>query len=145
MHPRARMSTGPSDSDPPTPSAGVTSADLAFCVSETNRYRAMAGAASVARSSVLETYAATAIQADALSGNLHNYTRTHPPGVAFGENGFLRLPLNVLGSIQGVLREALLSFWNSSSHRATLTGGYTQVGCGVFVQGNDVSVLQHFR
>lgn len=135
----------------PTEPSGPTdpyAADRTFCLAETNRYRAMAGAAAVSRSDALDAYADTAARADGTSGTPHGYTTANNPGGRWAENEILRLQLSSFGSVQGVMRAGFTSFWNEGSggpHYRNMTGSYSQLGCGIFVNGNDVTVVQHFR
>lgn len=54
--------------------------NLAFCVQETNRYRAIVGRPALAESNSVEVFAAAAAQADTQSGVPHGYYRSHDPG-----------------------------------------------------------------
>ena len=137
--------TAPSDA-PPGQSNSLT-ANLTFCFEETNRYRAMAGAPAVARSDAIEAHAAIAAQSDGVSNSPHAYSRANSSG-RWAENEVLRWPLSQLRTVRGVIAEAMASFWRqgaSGGHYQNLTGPYSSVGCGVYVSGNDVTVVQHFR
>jgi hypothetical protein len=140
---------GKSPTDPtPLPSNGVADADLAFCVSETNRYRANGGATAVARSAMIEIHAAAAARADAESGIAHSYSSATatPP---WGENEVLQQSLSALGGTpRSVVQQAIAGFWSegpNGPHRQILLGPYTQVGCGFFLSGGLVTFVQHFR
>lgn len=132
----------------PSPPVDPYAADRAYCLTETNRYRSMAGAAAVSRSAALDAYADTAARADGTSGTPHGYTNANTPAGRWAENEILRLRLSDFGSVQGVIRAGFAFFWNegpSGGHYRNMTGAYSQVGCGIFVNGNDVTVVQHFR
>jgi uncharacterized protein YkwD len=144
--PTPPATTNSSDAPPVTNS--VTDADLAFCVSETNRYRANGGVPAVARSATIESHAATAARADTESGIAHNYSNaTAPP--PWGENEVLRQPLSADGGTpHNVIQQAIARFWSegpNGPHRQNLLGPYTQVGCGFYFSGELVTFVQHFR
>jgi hypothetical protein len=137
-----QSATAPSDALP----GEVTSAALIMCVEETNRYRAMVGAPAVTRSPAIEAHAAAAARADGLSGTPHGYVSQNPPPGQWGENEVLGLGLKTSGSVQNVVRTALISFWASPPHYAVMASArYSEVGCGLFLNGNHVTVVQHFR
>lgn len=136
-----QSTTGPTNAPP----GDALSAALSVCVEDTNHYRTMAGVAAVTRSLDIEAYAAIAAQADGLSGTPHGYASQNPPGGQWGENEILGLA-RTSSSVQTLVRRALLSFWDSPGHQAIMAGpSYTFVGCGIFVNGDRVTVVQHFR
>ena len=130
------------------PSA-ATSADLAFCVSETNRYRAMAGRPPLARSAALESYAAAGAQADAEAGVAHShFKRTNGGGVAAGENEVVNAPVTMFRSVNRAIAEAIRGFYGEGprgSHYRILTGQFSSVGCGVYVGNRRITIVQDFR
>lgn len=136
----------------PSPSAGsaptATAGDLAFCVAETNRYRAEVGAAPLAASPAIDAYAARAAAADAASGRAHGYTNGPQGPPSFAENEVVRWSLADYGSVRGVIVAALAAFWEEGpggAHYENMRGDYSAVGCGVAVDGDAVTVVQHFR
>ncbi len=142
-----------SSSNPTTPSgAGVTDGDLATCVTMTNQFRATVGLGALTRSGVIETYAAAAVESDAASGMPHSYSISHNGGVTSGfwaENEALMFGLTSSGgTVAAVIRTALNLFWSegpAGGHYQNIVGPYLQMGCGVFVDGPQVSVVQDFR
>jgi len=144
-------------SSPASPSASASSGDgthytseLSFCVEEINRLRESAGKSSLVRSDALEKYAATAVQADALAGKAHTYALSTSIGnlTAMAENEALFWPLSSLKSVRAVVEKSLAEMWREGpggEHYDIIVGDYKQVGCGVFVQGDQVAVLEAFR
>lgn len=50
--------------------------------------------------------------------------------------------------MQNVVLQGLAEMWRQGAggiHCENMAGPYSQIGCGVFVQGDDVSVVQAFR
>jgi len=46
------------------------------------------------------------------------------------------------------MREGMVQIWREGpggGHYENLHGPYSVVGCGVFINGNEVRVVQHFR
>ena len=124
--------------------------DHQLCLSETNRYRAMAGSPPVQPSSALDAYAQQAAASDAASGRPHSYSNANATG-GWGENEVLRVPLgNMGGSVPNAIRQGIAWFWEegpSGPHRQILVNpAYTQLGCGWVVDGGGlVTFVQHFR
>ena len=142
-------------SSPASPSSTADSsthyqAEVAFCVEETNRYRASVGLPAVTRSATLETYAIEAARADARARTPHHHARTtnHGNGTARAENEILWWPLSTYKSVRNVIAGGLEDMWKQGAdgaHYRNLVGPYTEVGCGIFVQGDEVTVVQAFR
>ncbi len=127
----------------------ATAADLAFCVQETNRYRAQAGKALLNRSATLENYAAIGAQVDATAKIAHtHFASTNGGGVARAENEMLAAAVSIFGTIQEAMRQSIARFYAegpSGGHYQNLEGPYTQVGCGVFVGSGLITFVQDFR
>jgi uncharacterized protein YkwD len=128
----------------PTPVA--TDADQAYCVDEINRLRGTVGLQPLHRAGDLESYATAAAANDTKARVAHQYFyNTNGAGVARGETQILwwsGYP------VQTVIRQGLAEMWKQGAggtHYQILTGGYGEVGCGVFVNGPEVSVGQAFR
>jgi hypothetical protein len=140
--------TNPSSPTPTLPT-GVTAADLAFCVQETNRYRAMVGDRSVTESAALEAYAADGARIDATAQTSHlHFTSTNGGGVAIAENEIPWWPLASFGTVQAVMQQGLAAMWAegpSGIHYRNLVGPYTETGCGVYLANGEVTVAQDFR
>ena len=121
-------------------------AELIFCVAETNRYRATLGRAPLTRSSALEAYAAVGAREDGLTGQPahQHFKRTNGGGVARAENEMWgsNLPVHTL------LVRGLANMWAEGpggGHYENMRGPYTELGCGVFVSGVEITIVQDFR
>src|ERR1700760_266698 len=67
--------------------SGPNAAAKAFCVSETNRYRAMNGKPALTEAANLEAYADTGAMVDYTSNSPHShFSSTSGGGIAFAEN-----------------------------------------------------------
>ena len=135
----------------PTPSnpglgSSTLEAELTFCVNETNRYRATQGLSALARSGALEAYAAAGAQEDGLAHAPHQHFRsTNGGGLARAEN---EIPWWSATSVHAVIQQGLAMMWAEGpggGHYENMRGPYTQLGCGVFVNGNEITVVQNFR
>lgn len=128
----------------PTPIA--SNADQAFCVNEINRLRTTVGLQPLARSGELENYAAVAAEHDTNARVAHQYfLHTNGAGVARGETQILWWHGY---AVQTVIARGLAEMWQQGpggSHYRIMTGSYGEVGCGVFVNGPEVSVGQAYR
>jgi uncharacterized protein YkwD len=145
----ACSSASPTTPEPVTPSPSVaTAADLAFCVSETNRYRAMVGRSPLAQSSALEAYAAEGARMDAQTGVAHSHYNSTTRDIARAENESV---LNFVAgdSVRAGMARAVLRYWEegpTGPHYQNLTGPFTTLGCGVAVQTQTTLVfVQDFR
>lgn len=124
--------------------------DLDCCVAETNQYRALARRPALARSALLEAYAAAAAPHDVKARKAHKYFRRTKGGggVAFAENQLPGWPIPRFGSVREIVRVGLAMMWEEGrggGHHDNIVGPYTQVGCGVFVHGDRVTLVQAFR
>lgn len=144
-------------SSPSSPSATASSGDgthftaeLSFCIEEVNRLRASAGKIALVRSDALEKYAATAVKADAVAAKPHTYalSTNFDNLTALAENEGLFWPLTSLKSVRAVVEKSLAQMWDEGpggEHYDIMIGNYHQIGCGVFVQGDEAAVLEAFR
>lgn len=140
---------GLSGSSGGSPATSATTADLIFCVTETNRYRAMQQRPALTRSSALETFAAEGARADGHGTVPHqHFEAQRPPLVALAENELHRLPFNLFGSIQQAMREAMQAYYAegpSGGHYQNLMGPFADVGCGVYLANGEITLVQNFR
>lgn len=129
--------------------SAIYTSELEYCVAETNQYRASIGRPALIRSAVLEAYASAAAPHDTKARKAHHYFRkTSGGGVAFAENQIPGWPLPRFGSVREIIRNGLAMMWaegRGGGHYDNLAGRYTQVGCGVFVHSDQVTVVQAFR
>jgi uncharacterized protein YkwD len=121
-------------------------AELALCVSETNRYRATLGLSELSRSGTLEAYAAAGAREDGLAHAPHQHFRsTNGGGTALAEN---EIPWWPGTSVRTVIQQGLAMMWGEGpggGHFENMRGPFTQLGCGVFVNGTEITVVQNFR
>jgi uncharacterized protein YkwD len=142
-----------SSTSPPSPTAPTgssvtpTRADLDFCVSETNRYRASVGAPALGSSSAVEQFAAAAAQADHIANSPHSYYRAQGQGGA--ENEILRAGAVFAGTTaHSAIAFAIAGFWSEGpggGHYENMAAPYGVVGCGAYNEGQLWTVVQEFR
>jgi uncharacterized protein YkwD len=121
--------------------------NLAFCVQETNRYRAMVAQPGLTESASIEAFAAAAAESDTQSGIAHGYYRSHDPGFS-AENEAPDWPLTTLGSEHNLIAQAIAAFWSEGpggGHYENIVGPYSQIGCGVYQTGDVMTLVQDFR
>lgn len=127
-------------------SAATVAGNVQLCVDEINRYRASIGRPALSRSDALDQFAARAAEHDHGVGVPHQlFKNTNGGGVATAETELLHWT-NL--SLRNVIKEGLAGMWAvgpGGEHYSILAGNYTQVGCGVYVDGTAVSVAQDFR
>ena len=133
----------------PSLSAGSSvnlSANLSYCADEVNRYRASVGLSTLTRSADLEAFAAQAAKADGLSHQAHHwFTTTGGGGMSAAENEILWWQGY---GVRSVIQQGLQQMWQggpAGEHYDIMVGPYSQIGCGIFVNGSEVTVAQDFR
>ena len=130
---------------PGAPAAPYT-AELRLCVDEINRYRASVGRPLLQRSAALEAFAAAAAERDGTVHSAHDhFLRTNGGGTALAETEILWWRGFAL---KDVIQQGLAQMWRAGpggEHYDILSGPYTEVGCGVFVNGAEMTVSQDFR
>ena len=123
--------------------------EVAFCVDQTNAFRATAGRAALAHSPDLDLYAVVAAQHDAAARTPHAlFSMTSGGGVAMAENAIPSWRLSQFGTVQEIVRQGLAAMWAEGpggGHYHNLIGPYTEVGCGIVVSGDLVTAVQAFR
>ena len=143
-------STDATASVEPIPAPSVLSvstvADLVFCADETNRFRAMVGLPPLVRSAALEEFATRAASVDGVAHVPHNhFAATNGAGVSSAETeilwwrGF---------SVRSVIQRGLAQMWEvgpGGHHYDIMVGAFSEIGCGVAVNGSEVTVTQDFR
>ena len=127
--------------------------DLAFCVAETNRYRARHGMPPLRRSAELEAYAAAGARYDTAVRIPHKHFDDTPGAhLAYAENECLSFQGWSLrragGSVRGAITKCLRTFYDEGpggGHYQNMLGGeYGTVGCAVHVTGDGVTIVQDF-
>ena len=98
------------------------------------------GLALLDRSADLDTYAATAAEYDGRARIPHQYfLLNNGAGIARAENQLL---LWKGYQVNEVIRQGLAQMWAEGpggSHYQIMIGRYSQVGCGIFVNGSEIS------
>lgn len=136
--------------------ATATSARSAFddelqrCVELVNQYRATVHRSPLARSGKLEAFAAKAAANDGRAHVGHQYfRRTNGGGVSHAENAIPWWPLaSIDGGVRGALEQGLQMMWDegpSGGHYRNMVGRHSEIGCGIFVNGGEVTIVQEFR
>ena len=124
----------------------VTAADLAFCASETNRYRASVGVGALAQAADLDAFALAAARSDHASGVGHDYFQANAIGLA-AENMALRWPFG--GNVRSLITAALAAFWaegpGGAHHENMRDPRWRRVGCGIYIEGSQATLAQEFR
>ena len=140
--------TNTPDTLSPAPSvmSASTAANLSYCADETNRYRVSVGLRPLVRSAALEDFATRAASVDGVAHVAHNhFAATNGAGVSRAETeilwwrGF---------SVQTVIQRGLAQMWEvgpGGEHYDIMVGGFTEIGCGIAVNGSEVTVTQDFR
>jgi uncharacterized protein YkwD len=123
-----------------------TAADLQLCADQTNDYRASVGLRPLMRSATLEDFAADAAAHDGVAHVAHaHFAATSGAGVSRAETeilwwrGF---------TPRGVIQRGLAQMWQvgpGGEHYEIITGAYSEIGCGIAINGSEVTVTQDFR
>jgi uncharacterized protein YkwD len=147
--PPASFRTSSVSSTSPSLPTTATAADLRFCVDKTNRLRAQTGRAALTESAALEAYAAEGARIDFLANVWHQrFDSTNGGGLARAKNEALAWPLDVSRTVTTTIQQAIAAFYAEGpggDHYQNLTGPYTQLGCGVYISGSLITVIQDFR
>jgi len=128
-----------------------------FCVSETNRYRAMNSKSALTEAANLEAFADTGAMTDydAMSPHSH-FSSTQGGGIAFAENecpGFSGWHLAPGGDMNALVGMCIAAFYAEGpgsdyathGHYINMMGNYATLGCGIFSADNgDVTIVQDY-
>jgi hypothetical protein len=128
---------------------------LQFCVSETNRYRAMNSKPALTESSQHETYAATGAMVDFSSSPHNHFTMTSGGGIAFAENecpvqgNWMLAPGGDMAALVGQCIAAFYaegpgSDYSTHGHYINMMGPYATLGCGIYQMGTGVTIVQDY-
>jgi hypothetical protein len=129
--------------------ANVNATPHLFCVDETNRLRAGKGKPAVVHSAQLETYADSGAMID-FGGSPHqHFSSTQGGGIAFAENECPKWSLAQQGggdmkALVGACIAAFYSEGPGGGHYENMMGNYGTLGCGIFVNGDRVTIIQDF-
>ena len=127
--------------DPPGPASAD---DIAFCVSETNRYRAERGRPALPHSVAVSERAQLGAESDNRTGQAHGYFNANPFNGA--ENEALRWSYNAnIRAFVGAAVQAFYSEGPGGGHYENMMRGYTEMGCGIATDGARITLVQNFR
>jgi uncharacterized protein YkwD len=140
---------GTSTPAPSGVSTGSYASELQRCVDLTNQVRAAAGLRALSRTSALDEFATRAATNDGTAHVSHQYYKSvNGGGVSLAENEIPWWSLTTLRSVQNIVETGVQGFWDEGpqgGHHQNMAGPYTQIGCGLFVNGDEVTVAQEFR
>ena len=109
----------------------------------------MVGVPAVTRSAAVEAYAAVAAEYDGRNHIGHGYTQQNLRGVAYAENEVPWWPLSRFVTVQAVMREGWADMWaegpGGGHYENMRSTHFSQVGCGVFINSGEITIVQHFR
>jgi uncharacterized protein YkwD len=138
-----------SDGQRNAPASTQHEEELRLCVELVNQYRATIKLSPLKRSPALEEFAARAAANDGRAHAGHQYfRRTRGGGVSHAENAIPWWPLSQVGGIRGALEQGVQMMWDEGprgGHYRNMTGKYSQMGCGIYVNGDQVTIVQEFR
>jgi hypothetical protein len=120
--------------------------ELVLCVDLTNERRTRVGLPALSLSADLEVYAAKAARTDGLAHVGHKYWGA--TSGSFAENEIPWWLLSRHGSVRNVVIRGIDAFWREGpggAHYRNMTGRYSEIGCGIFVNGDEVTMTQEFR
>ena len=107
------------------------------------------GLPALERSKALEAYAATSARVDARSRVPHqHFEKTDGGGIAMAETLIPWWPLSRYGSVREIVRRGLARMWaegRGGGHYDIIVGKYAELGCGIYSDGTNVTVVQAFR
>ena len=133
------------------PGGAVSPVDV--CHEETNRYRARVKRPPFRRSAALDRYAAEGAAHDAARREPHHHFNTVAFPDSFSSFAENELPWWHLGdgdagAAARVIRTGIASMWAEGAgggHYENLVGPFAEMGCGVFVVGDEITLVQNFR
>jgi uncharacterized protein YkwD len=143
------MPGGPVSPESVATDSATLADSTALCVEEVNRYRASAGLAPLTRSDRIDAFSTDAAHVDGEAHQAHSYFRTTNGGngTARAENLIPWWRASQYGSIRTIVKKGLATMWAEGpggSHHENMKGDYTQMGCGVFISNDEVTVSQDF-
>ena len=126
-----------------------------FCVSETNRYRAMNSKPALSESAQLEAYADTGAMHDFTTSPHDHFSTTSGGGIAYAENecpqqgNWLYAEGQDLNMVVGACIAAFYSEgpgtdYNTHGHYINMMGAYGSLGCGIYYSGGKITIVQDY-
>jgi hypothetical protein len=130
-------------------SSSATTADYDFCLSETNRYRAMANLAPLVISATLQTFADAGATADNASQTPHgHFLSANGADLGYAENEIPWVPYPSSGTVQQIIAQGLAAMWAEGAQGAdfvNLVGPFIQMGCGITIGNGTITIVQDFH
>lgn len=130
--------------------APANATPIQFCVSETNRYRAMNGKPALAESPQLEAYAGMGAMIDFSTSPHHHFSSTNGGGISFAENecpvqgNWMLPPGGDMKMLVGMCIAAFYSEGPGGGHYTNMMGPYGSLGCGIYQMGTGVTIVQDY-
>ena len=126
-----------------------------FCVSETNRYRAMNSKPALQESAQLEAYADTGAMHDFTTSPHDHFSTTQGGGIAFAENECPQqgnwqyteggdLNMVVGACIAAFYSEGPGTDYSTHGHYINMMGNYASLGCGIYYSGGKITIVQDY-
>jgi hypothetical protein len=129
-------------------STGAYEVEHEECVDYTNMYRVDNGRAPVVRDQELEDYADEGAEHDHDASPHDHFVATSGGGIAFAENECPHWDLSFGGGdLTQLVRECIDAFFSEGpggGHYENMMGDYGSLGCGIYVRGTDVTIIQDF-
>ena len=135
--------------------SGPNAAAKSFCVSETNRYRAMNSKPALAESAALDTYADAGAMHDFSTAPHDHFSSTNGGGIAFAENecpqqgnwqftegGDLNMVVGMC--IAAFYSEGPGTDYSTHGHYINMMGPYSALGCGIYYSGGKITIVQDY-
>jgi cysteine-rich secretory family protein len=136
--------------DAAMPDAPSNATPKMFCVSETNRYRAIVGKPALIESSALETYADTGAMIDFTTSPHNHFTMTQGGGIADAENecpqqgNWMLQPGGDMKALVGQCVAAFYAEGPGGGHYENMMSANTKLGCGIYMMGTGVTIVQDY-
>jgi len=141
--------------DAPGGGSGPNAAAKQFCVSETNRYRAMNSKPALTESAALDTYADTGAMHDFSTSPHDHFSTTSGGGIAMAENECPQqgnwqyteggdLNMVVGNCIAAFYAEGPGTDYSTHGHYINMMGPYAALGCGIYYSGGKITIVQDY-
>jgi len=119
-----------------------------FCVSETNRYRAMNSKPALQESAQLEAYADTGAMHDFTTSPHDHFSTTSGGGIAFAENECPQQGNWTVGAdMVSTVKDCMKAFYDEGpggGHYDNMMGNYASLGCGIYYSGGKITIVQDY-
>ena len=129
----------------------VTQTAHQICVTETNKDRATVGKPAVQESAQLEAYADVGAMHDFSTSPHDHFSSTSGGGIAFAENECpqqgnwnLGFGNGDLGMTVAACVKAFFDEGPGGGHYNNMMGPYAKLGCGIYVQGQQLTIVQDY-